>query len=454
MSEPIARCARRMRLRPEVSVATGADGQVALLHGSRWGEHLGSLTDAETAVVRELAVREHTEPELRSRLGPESPLLRRLHAGGWLTVTYGHSSRPLVTVRPLGPHRDPRPAQPVAPRLSRFAVLRREGDALMLESPLARAAVTVHDSEVVAVIHHLAGPGARPLAVGLPMSIVDELIAELAWYGFVHEAEEDVRPDLSTEQWSPHELWFHSRSRAGYHDQPFGGTLWAADRFAPLPARREPWSGTGVALPAPTSDSPPGPAFSAVLEARRSVRDAGEDPLTLAELGEFLHWTARVRRVAVDKTHEVSLRPSPSGGALHGLEIYPVVTGVSDLAPGMYHYDPFDHVLEPVPATEFATRQLVSRAAAAAGGTAAPQVLLVVTARFGRVMWKYEGMAYALILKDLGALIQTMYLVATSMDLAPCALGAGDADLFAQATGLNQLVEASVGEFTLSTRAK
>jgi SagB-type dehydrogenase family enzyme len=69
-------------------------------------------------------------------------------------------------------------------------------------------------------------------------------------------------------------------------------------------------------------------------------------------------------------------------------------------------------------------------------------------------MWKYQGMAYALILKDLGALIQTMYLVATSMDLAPCALGAGDADLFAQATGLNQLVEASVGEFMLSTRAK
>ena len=440
-------------MRPEVSVVTGADGQIALLHGSRWGEHLGSLTAAEISGLHELSVRELTEPELRAKLGPESSLLRRLHSGGWLTVTYGHSSRPLVTVRPLGPHRDPRPAPLVVPRLSRFAVLRRDGDLLMLESPLARATVAVHDIEVVAVIHHLAGSGGRPLTVGLPPGIVDELIAELAWYGFVHEAEEDVRPDLITEQWSPHELWFHSRSRAGYHDQPFGETLWALDRHPPLPARREAWSGTAVALPTPESNAPPGPTFSAVLEARRTVRDAGQDPLTLGQLGEFLHWTARVKRVAVEETQEVSQRPSPSGGALHALEIYPVVTNVSDLAPGMYHYDPFDHVLEPVPATDFATRQLVARAAATADGVVSPQVLLVIAARFGRVMWKYQSMAYALILKDLGALMQTMYLVATSMDLAPCALGAGDVDLFAQATGLNQLVEASVGEFILNTRA-
>jgi SagB-type dehydrogenase family enzyme len=454
MSEPIQRCVRRLRLRPDVSVTTGADGQIALQHDSRWGERLGFLTSAEIAALHELATRELTEPELLAALGPASSLSLRLRSGGWLTVTYGQPARPLVTLRPLGPHREPRPAPLVAPRLSRFAVLRRDGDQLMLESPLARAAVAVHDTDVVAVIHHLAGAGGRPLTVGLPPDVVEELIAELAWYGFVHEAEEDVRPDLVTEQWSPHELWFHSRSRAGYHDEPFGRTLWASGRHPPLPARREAWSGTAVALPVPESNPPPGPAFGAVLEERRTVRDAGSGPLTLTQLGEFLYWTARVRGVAVDEADEVSQRPSPSGGALHALEIYPVVTNVSALPGGMFHYDPFDHVLEPVPATEFATRQLVARAAAAAGGTAAPQVLLVIAARFGRVMWKYQSMAYALILKDLGALMQTMYLVATSMNLAPCALGAGDADLFAQATGLNQLVEASVGEFMVSTRAK
>lgn len=452
MTEPATTCPRSLRLCPGVSVATGVDGQVALIHGSRWGEHLGLLTDAETAALHELNARELPEPELRARLGPGSFLLHRLYSGGWLTVTYGLPQRPLVTIRPLGPHREPRPAAPAAPRLSRFAVLHREDDALMLESPLARAAVVVHDPDVVAVIHHLTGAGRAPV-VGLPRGAVEELIVELAWYGFVHEAEEDVRPDLATEQWSPHELWFHSRSRAGYRDAPFGGTLWASGRHAPLPARREPWSGTAVALPAPKPGAPVGPAFSTVLEARRSVRDAGTHPLTLVQLGEFLHWTARVRHITVEAAQEVSQRPSPSGGALHALELYPVVTNVSGLPSGLYHYDPFDHTLEPVPATGFAARALADRAAAAADGST-PQVLFVITARFGRVMWKYQSMAYALILKDLGALMQTMYLVATSMDLAPCALGAGDADLFAQATSLDQLVEASVGEFMLSTRAK
>jgi SagB-type dehydrogenase family enzyme len=61
-------------------------------------------------------------------------------------------------------------------------------------------------------------------------------------------------------------------------------------------------------------------------------------------------------------------------------------------------------------------------------------------------------MAYALILKNLGALYATMYLVATAMDLAPCALGGGDSELFAAAAGLDPCEEPAVGEFILSSR--
>jgi SagB-type dehydrogenase family enzyme len=119
----------------------------------------------------------------------------------------------------------------------------------------------------------------------------------------------------------------------------------------------------------------------------------------------------------------------------------------------MYHYDPFDHALEPVLASAFTVGQLLARAAAAAGNDRPQHVLLVIAARFGRVMWKYQSIAYALVLKDLGAHLQTMYLVATALGLAPCALGTGDADMFARATGLDQLVESSVGEFMLSARS-
>jgi hypothetical protein len=38
------------------------------------------------------------------------------------------------------------------------------------------------------------------------------------------------------------------------------------------------------------------------------------------------------------------------------------------------------------------------------------------------------------------------------MGLAPCALGAGDPAVFAEATGLDPLIEGTVGEFILGSR--
>jgi SagB-type dehydrogenase family enzyme len=78
--------------------------------------------------------------------------------------------------------------------------------------------------------------------------------------------------------------------------------------------------------------------------------------------------------------------------------------------------------------------------------------LVVLSARVGRLMWKYEGIPYATVLKNVGALYQTMYLTATAMGLAPCALGSGDAVAFTQATGRDPLEECSVGEFILGSR--
>ncbi|MBR8834884.1 MAG: nitroreductase family protein [Stigonema ocellatum SAG 48.90 = DSM 106950] len=61
--------------------------------------------------------------------------------------------------------------------------------------------------------------------------------------------------------------------------------------------------------------------------------------------------------------------------------------------------------------------------------------MLVILTRFQRLSWKYEAIAYSLILMYIGILYQTMYLVATAMNLAACAQGSGNADLFARAAG-------------------
>jgi SagB-type dehydrogenase family enzyme len=91
-----------------------------------------------------------------------------------------------------------------------------------------------------------------------------------------------------------------------------------------------------------------------------------------------------------------------------------------------------------------------SRAACVMSGD--PQVVLVIAARFGRVMWKYDAVAYSLVLKHVGVYMQTVYLVATAMDLAVCGVGGGDAADFATATGLDYYAQGSVGELVLGSR--
>jgi SagB-type dehydrogenase family enzyme len=63
-------------------------------------------------------------------------------------------------------------------------------------------------------------------------------------------------------------------------------------------------------------------------------------------------------------------------------------------------------------------------------------------------------MAYATILKNVGVLYQTMYLVGTAMDLAPSALGLGNVEKFCKVASTDYFVESSVGEFMLGSREK
>ncbi len=79
----------------------------------------------------------------------------------------------------------------------------------------------------------------------------------------------------------------------------------------------------------------------------------------------------------------------------------------------------------------------------------APQILITIAARFDRISWKYSSIAYSLILKDVGVLIQTLYLMATDMGLGGCAIGSNNIDLFARMTGIEFHVEGPVGQFAL-----
>ena len=261
-----------------------------------------------------------------------------------------------------------------------------------------------------------------------------------------------VSPEPASE-WSLADRMFYARSRLGRHlgeygRRPVPHVPLDAAAVAPPPSRRK------VDLPLPVmstiiaNDRP----FSEILESRRSIREHVE-PLRIAGLSEFLYRSARVTGRLGTGEDEITFRPYPSGGGLHELEIYPVIHRCTDLSPGLYRYDPFVHCLEEIAGPCPETARLLADARRSSRMTSEPHVLLLVAAKFGRVNTKYESVAYSLILKNLGGLFQTMYLVATAMGLAACALGGGNSDVFCRVAGTNFWRESTVGEFLLGGRA-
>ncbi len=142
-------------------------------------------------------------------------------------------------------------------------------------------------------------------------------------------------------------------------------------------------------------------------------------------------------------------RPYPSGGSAYELELYLAVANCAGLARGFYHYDADHHALMPIsgPSRELDAQLAAAEFAMDAPGT--PQILITIAARFGRISWKYSSIAYSLILKDVGVLIQTLYLMATDMGLGGCAIGSINIDLFARMTGIEFHIEGPVGQFAL-----
>jgi SagB-type dehydrogenase family enzyme len=151
---------------------------------------------------------------------------------------------------------------------------------------------------------------------------------------------------------------------------------------------------------------------------------------------------------------EYAARPYPAGGGAYELELYLAVANCAGLARGFYHYDADRHALVPITVRPPELDALLAGAEFAMGAPAAPQVLIIIAARFGRVSWKYSSVAYSLILKDVGVLLQTLYLMATDMGLGGCAIGTNNIDLFEKMTGIDFHIESPVGQFALGRGGK
>ena len=399
-------------------------------------------------------------------------LVRRLARRGLLEYRLGRSrtGEDLVVIEPQVPDywpRAPELGKADALVLSRFAYMRRRGAEMVLESPRSGALFKICDPTIATAIAILSTPqpikrlrrredfpGVDLLALMVDCQILFKVDA--AGEGQLRLAEGD--PSLVL--WDFHDLLFHARSTEGRHANPLGGTYPYVGVIAPPPAVRPSWPGKTIDLGEVSAAHPQ--ALSPVAELlrkRHSTRSFDDQrPITLAELSQFLDGTARVLSRPTTKLdlddggHTV--RPYPSAGAAYELELYLAVNRCDGLQRGFYHYDAGAHALAPIGVATDELEALLAGAEQAMGAAAAPQILVAIAARFGRISWKYSSIAYALILRDVGVFMQTLYLMATDMGLGGCAIGIANIDLFAKMTGVEFHVEGLVGQFAIGRGAK
>ena len=472
-------CSLVLSFRRDLSIVELSEEQAQIT--SAFGKvTVSDLTPGRWAVLRALAGAGATKDELSDmvfeRDGAFALPAFYFDLGRWERLTLLCTSlvcggRRLLTLTSMTQafQLDPAPAEAgTRYQLSRFAYTRRNGAELVLESPLSLARIALHDSIAARLIGELsAGRSADELSQeidGLSLDAGRAFLGMLAGAGFAGELTAEGRldedDDATLRQWDFHDLVFHSRSRRGRHDYMVGGTYRFVEALAPQPALKPPpVTDETIDLYRPDmerlmeEDLP----LTRVQEQRRSIRAYGERPITAEQLGEFLYRVARVRWINEAEPpatpYQTTSRPYPTGGASYDLELYLTVNTCEGIASGLYYYDPLAHQLDKLADRNAHVEALLRDAWISAAQLCMPQVLITVASRFQRLSWKYSHMAYATTLKNVGVLYQTMYLVATSMGLAPCGLGNGDSAQFNEAVGADYLMESSVGEFMLGSRA-
>jgi SagB-type dehydrogenase family enzyme len=353
--------------------------------------------------------------------------------------------------------------------LSRFAYLRRRGHELILESPRAGALFRIYDPKIAAALARLATPQTLKKLRRQNDFPEVELLALLVDCQILFKTDaagdDGLRPaegDGNLVLWDFHDLLFHARSTEGRHANPLGGVYPYAGVISPLPAVRPCWLGEKIELrKSPAAATQQSSPTARLLRERHSTRSFDDQrPITLTELSEFLDGTARVQSEWSSGDGggvppiAYTARPYPSGGSSYELELYLAVDKCEGLSRGFYHYDAGAHALVPIAVRPPEFEALLKAAEFAMDATARPQILITIAARFGRISWKYSSIAYALILKDVGVLTQTFYMMATDMGLGGCAIGSTNIDLFAKMTGIGFYVESAVGQFAIGRSMK
>ena len=363
--------------------------------------------------------------------------------------------------------------------LSRLAYMHRFGEEFVLERPLSQIRCLISSK----LLHQLLFSCSSRSATGNELlgecpleyrTSLQELLGVLCQAKFLDllplgqqtqkRAEETNGAQV---QWDFHDLLFHCETSYSYaygtSEYGFGRTFSHCKRLPPKPGFHPGYPGEKIALSHPASDlNITDIPLERALQQRQSLRDYDlSNPLTKEEIGIFLsrlyRGGSRSRLDNKDNAMEIiEPRSYPSGGSLYEQEIYISVFRCKGLSQGFYHYDAPSHSFVPLPFPSSSKSQMdyTHMYQSLAASSQSSDIVLHISSRFQRMAWKYSQIAYAISLKNVGAMYQAMYLIACSMKLAACGSGGGNANIFAQLTGQDPYIEGLVGEFWLGRPKK
>jgi SagB-type dehydrogenase family enzyme len=283
---------------------------------------------------------------------------------------------------------------------------------------------------------------ARDPALGSERDLED-LLEHFARFGLV-ERKSASRDTWHWRAWSPEAAFFHFGTRGGrYRQSPeeHDQQLRKKAKDYPPPPPTKLIAGPRRAVPPPSWN---GATLARTLEARRTWRQFGRQPISFDQIGSLLHATFGVQqRKTVRGQGPIVLKTSPSGGARHSIEAYVLALKVAGLPRGAYHYDAARHEL--VTLDQTVTPDAVVDSLADQCWFANCGALVVMTAIFERAMWRYPfNRAYRAVLAEAGHLGQTFCLVATALNLAPfCTMAFRDRELEAM-IGIDGVTESAM----------
>ncbi|CAM1343364.1 SagB family peptide dehydrogenase [Tenacibaculum amylolyticum] len=348
-------------------------------------------------------------------------------------------------------------------KLSQFSFVRLINNTYVLESSIGTSKITLANpisSQIIFLLSEFKTIEEISLALSVDKVLVNSFCYLLTIGGFI-EFNTVSEEKENLELWNFHDLLFHNRSRYGRHNYPSGATYRFIGKKQPKPIKKEVENVLKViSLEIPSFEElNESKKLQDCLDTRSSSREF--KGLTLKELSTFLYRTLKIQKrsnytVTGNNNEQVTFEtfraPYPSGGAIYELSFYITIFDCEGLESGFYYYNAFTHKLSLLQLQNKETAHMFWYANACTGASKTPPVLITYSADFERMFWKYESMAYAAILKHVGVVYQTMYLVATDMNIGGCALGNGNTEVFKKLTNNSPFKESSVGEFILGNK--